>query len=116
MSCLPSSGILPFGATKTVAITNFHETQIRTFASHIDVMLAFGIYLSNWRVGLTELDPGRSYVRTWVQSIPAQAYLSGDNVLTLVVEDVTPAPYNQPPYNPAGETDTASCVVTVIAR
>jgi len=28
---------------------------------------------------------------------------------------VTPPPYNQPPYPPAGDTDTASCTVTGIA-
>ncbi len=39
--------------------------------------------------------------------------LVGDNVFTLVGEDVTPAPYNQPPFLPSG--DTASDNVTVTA-
>lgn len=39
----------------------------------------------------------------------------GDNHVTLVAEDVTPAPYNQPPYPPAGDTDTGRCKVTAFA-
>jgi hypothetical protein len=39
----------------------------------------------------------------------------GCNVARLVVEDVTPSPWNQPPYPPAGDTDTDACTVTGIA-
>ena len=30
----------------------------------------------------------------------------------MTVADVTPPPYNLPPYPPAGDTDTAGCTVT----
>ena len=39
----------------------------------------------------------------------------GDNVFTLVAEDVTPAPYNQPPYAASGDTDSGACTVTGLA-
>ncbi len=39
----------------------------------------------------------------------------GTNTFLLTAEDITAAPYNQPPYLPAGDTDTASCTVEGIA-
>jgi hypothetical protein len=36
----------------------------------------------------------------------------GENRFTLFGEDVTPAPCNQPPYWPAGETQTDFCTST----
>jgi len=39
----------------------------------------------------------------------------GVNSFTLVAEDVTPAPYNQPPYPASGDGDMESCLVTGIA-
>ena len=36
----------------------------------------------------------------------------GPNEFALVVEDVTPAPFNQPPYAPSGDTATDACTVT----
>ncbi len=47
--------------------------------------------------------------------IPGLGSVLGDNTFSLVAEDVTPAPYNQPPYAPAGDTDSAQCVVTAAA-
>jgi hypothetical protein len=39
----------------------------------------------------------------------------GLNEFRLFAADVTPAPYNQPPYPPAGDTDTDGCTITVAA-
>jgi hypothetical protein len=36
--------------------------------------------------------------------MPAIGSVIGANTFTLMAEDVTPAPYNQPPYPPAGST------------
>jgi hypothetical protein len=36
----------------------------------------------------------------------------GPNAFVLSVEDVTPAPFNQPPYAPSGDTAVAGCTVT----
>jgi hypothetical protein len=51
----------------------------------------------------------------WNQNLPALSSLVGDNTFELVAEDVTPSPYNQPPYPPAGDTDTDICTATGIA-
>jgi hypothetical protein len=59
--------------------------------------------------------PGDSYVTSWVQNIPALGTVIGDNLFALVVEDVTPPPYNQPPYPAAGDTAEANCTVMGIA-
>ena len=47
--------------------------------------------------------------------MPALGSLVGDNIFTLRAEDVTPAPFNQPPYPAAGDTATAGCVVIGVA-
>ena len=52
-----------------------------------------------------------TFATSWMQTLPALGSLVGENVFELHAEDVTPPPYNQPPYPPAGDTDT--CTVTV---
>ena len=43
---------------------------------------------------------------------PGPRALIGDNQFELLADAVTPAPYNHPPYSPAGVTAIAFCVVT----
>ncbi len=38
-------------------------------------------------------------------------WAEGDNVFTFSVRDVTPAPFNQPPYPASDDTDFDSCTV-----
>jgi hypothetical protein len=72
---------------------------------------AGGGCFSNWRVGWTNLDVGRSHSTTWNQNIPAPGSMAGSNLFALTAADVAPAPHNQPPYPAAGDTDTAFCTV-----
>jgi hypothetical protein len=58
---------------------------------------------------------GDSFVTAWTQNIPALGSVIGENLFLMLAEDVTPAPYNQPPYPPAGDTDTAYCTVTGVS-
>jgi hypothetical protein len=51
----------------------------------------------------------------WNQSIPALATLIGTNMFTLSAADVTPAPYNQPPYPASGDVASDVCSVVGIA-
>ena len=44
-------------------------------------------------------------------TLPVQLSLVGDNNFTLRAMDVTPAPYNQPPYAPSGALDSDLCTV-----
>ena len=115
MTCTPPSGTIPFTTQMTATLTNMYTGQKRRCAGHIDVTLAGGSYFPNWRTGFTNLSPGESYVSGWNQNIPALGSVIGENQFVLFTEDVTPAPYNQPPYPPAGDTDTASCTVTANA-
>ena len=84
-------------------------------AGRIDISLAGGLNFSGWRQGYTNVAAGDQFTTNWNQQIPAVASLVGDNTFTLYARDVTPAPFNQPPYPLAGDTDTAGCVVTGVA-
>ena len=81
----------------------------------MNVTIAIGTSYSNWKSGWTNLSVGESYITSWAQSIPALGSVIGNNIFTLEAEDVTPSPFNQPPYPPAGDTDTDVCTVTGVA-
>ncbi len=74
--------------------------------------VAIGGFYSNWKAGHTVLDAAETMDITWNQVIPALQPVLGDNLFTLVAEDITPAPYNQPPYPPSGDTATDGAMVT----
>lgn len=111
LTCLPSSGVVPFDTKISVALTNLVPDQSRTIAGHIDATIANGLSFPDWRAGYAIVSGGDSFITSWNQTIPACGSLIGTNVFSLVAEDVTPAPYNQPPYPPAGNTDTDTCTV-----
>jgi hypothetical protein len=115
LECTPASGTLPFVTRMTASLTNNDPERTRRLAGRIDVTLAGGQFFSNWRSGYTNLFPGESYIRIWHQPIIAEWALLGDNVFQLKAMDVTPSPWNQPPYPPSGGTDTDACTVTGIA-
>ncbi len=113
--CLPSSGTVPFSTTMQVTLNNLYNGQIRRLAARLNVLLANGASFPSWRSGYTNVNPAGSYTSGWSTIIPALATVIGDNTFTLVAEDVTPAPYNLPPYPPSADTATAACTVTGIA-
>ena len=112
LSCVPPSGTLPFGTSISVELTNNYTGQMRRIAGRMDLSLAGGGFFANWRAGWTNVAAGGTYSTNWNQNLPALGSLVGDNVFTLRAADVTPSPYNQPPYTAAGDTDTAQCTVT----
>lgn len=112
MQCLPLSGTVPFTVSMWVTLDNLYTSQTRRMAARIDLTLASGGYFSSWRAGFTNIAGGGNYIAAWNQNIPAIGSLIGSNTFDLIAEDVTPAPYNQPPYPAAGDTDTSTCVVT----
>jgi hypothetical protein len=115
LNCSPDSGVLPFVTNFMAVLGSNYLSQPRRLAGYIDVTLASGTYYSSYRKGFTNLWPGECYAESWNQNLPALGTLIGDNVFTLHVEDVTPPPYNLPPYAPSGGTDTDSCMITGIA-
>jgi len=114
LTCEPGSGALPFQSQFTVFMENTSD-QTRRVAARIDALLANGTGYTNWRAGWTNLTSAEFFSSSWNQNFPATGTLVGDNLFTMVAEDVTPAPYNQPPYLPSGDTDTGSCTVTGLA-
>ena len=88
-----------------------HPELTRTIAARIDVIVASGALYANWRSGYANLGPGETVVRTVPAALPATPAVIGINTFTLHSEDVTPPPWNQPPYPPAGDTDTGGCTV-----
>jgi len=114
-TCQPSSGTLPFATTMTAVLDNLYTQQIRRVAGQIEIDLAGGQHYTNWRSGWTNIDAGGSFSTSWNQPLPALNSLVGFNTFQLLTADVTPAPFNQPPYPPAGDTATATCTVTGIA-
>ena len=84
-------------------------------AAHMDATLAGGSFFPNWRAGYANLSAGESLVTSWMQTIPALGAVIGDNIFTIVAQDVTPAPFNQPPYPAAGDTASDACTVTGMA-
>jgi len=115
LTCQPSSGTLPFVTQMRAELANRYLGQARRLAGRIDVVIAGGSSYSNWKSGWTNLSAGNSHVTTWNQTLPALGSLIGDNSFTLVTVDVTPVPYNQPPYPPAADTHTVTCTVTGVA-
>jgi len=112
LGCVPSSGTVPFSTLMTATLNNLYTDQTRRIAGRIDAALADGHWFPGWRTGYTNVAGGAAFTTAWVTNIPALGSVIGDNTFSLVAEDVTPSPYNQPPYPPAGDTDTSVCTVT----
>ncbi len=115
LTCQPAWGTIPFVTTMTVTLQNLYAGQLRRLAGRIDVRLASGTNYSIWKAGYANVAPGSSMVVAWNQNIPAVAGVLGDNLFTLYAADVTPSPYNQPPYPASGALDTSECTVTGMA-
>ncbi len=111
LDCTPPSGILPFDATFSLSVNNNYDGLIRRMALRLDVHLANETYFRNWFAGNTNIAAGGLFEHSFVESIPFDTSVAGINEIVLVMEDVTPAPYNQPPYPAAGDTATAQCTV-----
>gem|GEM_PF-1331804 len=114
LECVPDSGVLPFGTHIYVSMESLVGDH-RRLAGSLGITLASGMQINNFRAGFTNLSGYGVYATDWVQNLPALGTLVGSNEFRLEGMDVTPAPYNQPPYAPSGDTDTASRTVVGIA-
>lgn len=112
LDCRPESGHLPFVTVMEATLFNATDLFARRFFGRIDLMTAGGQFYFYWRTGFTNVQPNSGYTAAWNQTIPALGSLIGDNTFYLFSADVTPPPFNQPPYPPAGDTATDSCVVS----
>lgn len=112
LDCVPSQGTLPFSSQFTVTLTNLAPGESRRVAARLGVLTAGGQSYPGWRTGWSNLDDGESFTAFWTQQFPALPGLAGTSTFGIVAEDVTPPPFNQPPYLPAGATDSDACTVT----
>lgn len=112
LGCVPDSGTLIFQTMLSLELTNLCVSQHRRVAGRLDVMRADGSLLTYWRHGWMNLPAGVSYARTWPLLLPPRPSMVGENRFILAGMDVTPPPYNQPPYWPSGETQSDFCVIT----
>jgi hypothetical protein len=115
LTCIPCSGTLPFTSTFSVRLFNNYNRFTRRIAAHLDVTLANGSFFSSWHAGYTNIPALSSFTTTWGQNFPNLGSLRGDNVFELLVQDVTPAPFNHAPHPPAGDSGTDACTVTTSA-
>ncbi len=111
MTCMPSSGTLPFTTQMQAVMTNLCYDEARRLSARIDILRAAGGYVNGWRRGSANVAPNADLSMTWNQNIPALGSLVGDNVFTMVAVDVTPAPWNQPPHWPSGDSDSDAATV-----
>ena len=111
IACIPESGTLPYTLQVWPQLCN-DSNSTRTLAGHLDLTIGNGSFYPNWRAGFTNVIGNNCYFTVIGLNMPALGSLAGDNTFTLVGEDVTAAPYNQPPYSPSGDTASASCVST----
>lgn len=111
LDCLPSFGWLPFQASFTVTLGNTGPSA-RRIAARVDVSTADGACYPAWRAGWSDVDPGKEAAWSWYLDLPASPAQAGTSTFSLTAEDVTPAPFNQPPSPPAGHRAGDVCTVT----
>jgi len=114
IACTPMMVQLPATVQMAVSLTNL-TSETRQAAARIDVVVGNGTPYTYWRSGYTNLSPAEVYTNGWNQYLPGAQRLVGLNTFTLLGEDVTPAPYNQPPYIPSGDTHSDDCTVAASA-
>jgi len=114
LGCTPSVITLPATVQMAATLTNL-TGETRRADGRINVVTGDGTQISGWRGGYTNLSAFEVYNATWNQYLPGASTLVGTNTFTLVGADVTPAPYNQPPYLPSGDTDVDACMVVASA-
>ncbi len=113
LASTPTSGTLPTRVIMHVTLTNL-TLGPRTCAGHVDLITAGGRRWNNLRRGYANVLAGEVVRIDYPQKLPAMATLIGDNTFILTGQDVTAAPYNQPPYYPEGDKDLDTTIVTGI--
>ncbi len=88
LTCSPATGMVPYQSDFRVKIKNT-TSYARTAAARIDITLAGGLSIPNWKTGTVMVGPGGNFFTRWNQTIPALDQLIGENIFHLVAEDVT---------------------------
>jgi hypothetical protein len=107
-----TSGVAPFTVNFGMTVAN-NSANYRRMAFQVDTRLASGYFIPRHRAGFTNIGPYDRFEISVNMNLPAYSALNGDNRFTLRAEDVTPAPYNQPPFPPSGAGDTHEVTINV---
>ncbi len=114
----PLVGTVPFPSTHRISLSNLLSggaVYTRRVSFRIAVTIGNGTFFNPWRAGYTNIAPGVTFFKQFPVNFPALATVIGDNTFVLSAEDVTPSPYNQPPYPPSGDTSAKTNVVVANA-
>ena len=114
----PLSGTVPFSTVHRITLTNNLSggaVLTRRIAGRIGLTIGNGSTFDPWRAGFTNVAPSSTYYTQFPVNFPGTASVIGNNSFVLSSMDVTPAPYNQPPYPAAGDACTVTNVVTASA-
>jgi len=111
IGCDPPSGTLPYTLGLSPLLCN-DDTFTRTLYGRINVTVAGGNTYNYWRTGYTNVAAGQCYDASFAVALPNHHSVRGLNTFTLQGTDITPPPYNQPPYSPSGDMDTDFCTTT----
>jgi len=115
LTCQPLSGTLPFNLNIVATLTNIYTEFGRRIWANIDVLTADCTSFLNWKAGTVDLYPGQSINPSFSQYLPNNPIVTGNNLFIFTAVDVTPFPYNQPPFPPSGDTATSRCIVEGVA-
>jgi hypothetical protein len=110
-----SSGVLPISTPMRLVVGNRFTDQRRRMHFRIDAWDPAHNHVPNWRTGYATIRGGEDRRWLWRLNIPAHPNNVGEHTFIVWATDVTPAPFNQPPYPPSGDTDIDQVIVTGIA-
>jgi len=99
----PPSGMLPVNVRCWLLLrqaTNPPSTRVA--AVNMGLRTAGGQYFQNWRSGELTVSPGQDTLEVWTQVLPNRWSFAGENLFLTRVVDITPPPYNLPPYQASG--------------
>jgi len=109
----PPAGTAPLTVNFSMTMAN-NTGYTRRLAFRVDTLLASGYFISNHRAGFTNVPAYELFETSVNMNLPALATLNGTNTFTLTAQDVTPAPYNQPPFPPSGASYSDTSTVSVV--
>jgi hypothetical protein len=102
IDCTPLYNTLPATVKICVDVRNLVDSP-RVVDGRIDLWLGQGgSSVDNWRFREVEIEPNGSWQQCWNNHTLDLESLEEKNIARLRVMDVTPPPYNQPPYPPSG--------------
>lgn len=111
----PTSGTVPFATIHRVTLSNTlagGAVFTRRIAARIAVTIGNGTTYNPWRAGFTNVAPAGAFYTQFPVNIPALPSVIGQNSFAMSAMDVTPAPYNQPPYPASGDVCARVSMVT----